>query len=139
MVSLGPDLYFIGAEGIYLLECYDYECFWTQMKQKLDTYRANFVAFGIPDTLANCNWIQKVSKMYLLLKIDWLKWLISRNISSSIKVQIKTDIWTEFHLHNILTRGARNAFSFPIFHWVKIADQKWFTHVLHCSLNELVH
>lgn len=55
MVSLGPDLFFIGAEGIYLLECYDYECFWTQMKQKLDTYRANFVAFGIPDTLVNCH------------------------------------------------------------------------------------
>ena len=63
VVSLGDRVIAMGgtdgskySNAIYELTCKtEYECTWTQMKQKLNIARSNFVAMPIYDELVSCS------------------------------------------------------------------------------------
>ncbi len=56
----------VGGSGCYIVwttdfvdllfrfQCYNLECTWTQMVQKLDNARELTTALGVPDSIANC-------------------------------------------------------------------------------------
>ena len=63
IVSIGGEIiviggHFVGGEtALYKLSCYDSNCKWTTLPQKLKFARSSMVAMAIPDDFFNCKWI----------------------------------------------------------------------------------